>query len=144
MRRYRHKAMYYETDQMGIIHHSNYIRWMEEARMDYMDAMGIPYKDMEALGIISPVLGIECQYKAMVYFGDTVEIESRITKYNGLRMEVEYHMYSQGKLCFRALSSHCFLDRQGRPLSVKKAAPDMHGRFLEEWAKLEAGLEGEA
>ena len=41
---YVHQAQYYETDQMGIIHHSNYIRWMEEARIAYMDEMDFPYK----------------------------------------------------------------------------------------------------
>lgn len=41
---YVHQAQYYETDQMGIIHHSNYIRWMEEARIAYMDEVDFPYK----------------------------------------------------------------------------------------------------
>lgn len=49
---YTHQAQYYETDQMGIIHHSNYIRWMEEARMDLMDQIGLSYKEMEAIEII--------------------------------------------------------------------------------------------
>ena len=44
---YEHNVKYYETDQMGIVHHSNYIRWMEEARMDLMDQMGFSYKQME-------------------------------------------------------------------------------------------------
>ena len=47
LRVYEHKTQYYETDQMGIIHHSNYIRWMEEARMDLMDQIGLSYKEME-------------------------------------------------------------------------------------------------
>ena len=44
---YEHKTQYYETDQMGIIHHSNYIRWFEEARMDMMEQMGMGYAEME-------------------------------------------------------------------------------------------------
>ena len=52
---YVHQAQYYETDQMGIIHHSNYIRWMEEARIAYMDEMNFPYKKLEAAGINSTV-----------------------------------------------------------------------------------------
>lgn len=40
---YQHKVQYYETDQMGIVHHSNYIRWFEEARTDYMEKMGMGY-----------------------------------------------------------------------------------------------------
>ena len=55
---YRRKAQYHKTDQMGIIHHSNYVKWMEEARMDLMDQMGLSYKQMEEMEIISPVLSI--------------------------------------------------------------------------------------
>ena len=49
VRPYEHHAKYYETDQMGIIHHSNYIKWMEEARMDMMEQIGLSYKEMEAM-----------------------------------------------------------------------------------------------
>lgn len=50
---YEHHAKYYETDQMGIIHHSNYVKWMEEARMDLMNQIGLSYKQMEEMEIIS-------------------------------------------------------------------------------------------
>ncbi len=50
---YEHHAQYYETDQMGCVHHSNYIRWMEEARVNLMEQMGCGYKAMEASGIMS-------------------------------------------------------------------------------------------
>ena len=56
MMAYEHKTQYYETDQMGIIHHSNYIRWFEEARVDFMDRCGFSYAQMEKDGLISPVL----------------------------------------------------------------------------------------
>ena len=51
-----HKVQYYETDQMGVVHHSNYIRWFEEARAEWMEAVGLPYAQLEAEGIASPVL----------------------------------------------------------------------------------------
>ena len=92
IRPYEHHAKYYETDQMGIIHHSNYIRWMEEARMDLMEQIGLSYKGMEEMEIISPVLSISCEYKSMVHFDDTVVIETRIAEYNGIKMKVEYRM----------------------------------------------------
>lgn len=65
---YRRKVHYYETDQMGIVHHSNYIRWFEEARIDLMDRMGLGYAQMEAEGILSPVLSVQADYLRMVYF----------------------------------------------------------------------------
>ena len=92
IRPYEHHAKYYETDQMGIIHHSNYIKWMEEARMDLMDQIGLSYKQMEEMEIISPVLSVSCEYHSMVHFDDTVVIETKITRYNGIKMDVEYRM----------------------------------------------------
>ena len=115
IRPYEHHAKYYETDQMGIIHHSNYIKWMEEARMNLMEQIGLSYKQMEEMEIISPVLSVSCEYHSMVHFDDTVVIETKITKYNGIKMDVEYRMTDKetGELRTTAKSSHCFLNRSG-------------------------------
>ena len=75
MKPYEHKVQYYETDKMGIVHHSNYIRWMEEARIDFLDQIGWNYKVMEDEGIISPVTGVESKYKQNTSFGDVISIE---------------------------------------------------------------------
>ena len=125
IRPYEHHAKYYETDQMGIIHHSNYIKWMEEARMDLMDQIGLSYKQMEEMEIISPVLSVSCEYHSMVHFDDTVVIETKITRYNGIKMDVEYRMTDKetGELRTTGKSSHCFLNRSGRPISLKRSYP---------------------
>ena len=54
MKAYRHTVQYYETDRMGIVHHSNYIRWMEEARVDYLAQLGWGLERLEAMGSVSP------------------------------------------------------------------------------------------
>ena len=54
---------YYETDRMGIVHHSNYIRWFEEARLDWMKQIGWDYKSIEDDNIIIPVLSVAAEYK---------------------------------------------------------------------------------
>ena len=72
--RWKHKAQYYETDQMGIVHHSNYIRWFEEARTEFLNAIGFGYKKLEEQGIISPVLSVTCTFKQMTYYEDEVYI----------------------------------------------------------------------
>ena len=92
IRPYRHKVQYYETDQMGVVHHSNYIRWFEEARTDFMEQMGMGYDEMERRGIVSPVLSVEADYRRMVYFGESVTIETKIREYNGIKMTVEYEI----------------------------------------------------
>lgn len=70
---YIHKVNYYETDKMGIVHHSNYIRFMEEARIKYLDEIGYPMSRLEADGITSPVVSINCEYKQPTTFADEIE-----------------------------------------------------------------------
>ena len=122
---YRHKVQYYETDQMGIVHHSNYIRWFEE--------MGMGYDRMEALGIGSPVLGVEADYLRMVHFGDIVSIQTRMKEYNGIKLTLEYEVTDEktGMVHCRGLTKHCFLNEKGRPVSLKKDYPDIHALFVE-------------
>lgn len=133
LRPYEHHTKYYETDQMGIIHHSNYVKWMEEARMDLMDQMGLSYKQMEEMEIISPVLSIAVEYHSMVHFDDTVVIQTKLVKYNGIKMEVEYVMTDKetGELRTTARSSHCFLNRSGKPISLKRSYPELDTKFFE-------------
>ncbi len=130
---YEHHAKYYETDQMGIIHHSNYIKWMEEARMNLMDQIGLSYKQMEEMEIISPVISLSIDYISMVHFDDTVVIETHLKKYNGIRMELEYEMFDKksGEKRATGKSSHCFLSRSGKPISLKRIYPELDTKFFE-------------
>ncbi len=131
MQAYEHQAQYYETDQMGIIHHSNYIRWFESARIWYMNQIGIDYRDMEESGIISPVLSVQCTYKSMVHFGDVVKIIPKVEKYNGIKLELSYQVLDKqsGEVRTTGTSSHCFLNKDGRPLSLKKVSPVFDAAF---------------
>ena len=72
MKAYTHEVKYYECDRMGITHHSNYIRFMEEARVDLMDQLGYGFDRMEAEGVVSPVVSVECQYKHPTTFRTVV------------------------------------------------------------------------
>ncbi len=121
---YRHKAQYYETDTMKIVHHSNYIRWMEEARVDMLEQVGLGYDMMEKEGVLSPVLSVECEFKGMTRFAETVEIRVRLEKYTGVRFELSYEMTGpDGTLRARGKSTHCFIDGSGRPISLRRRFP---------------------
>ena len=67
---YERKINYYETDRMGIVHHSNYIRFLEEARCAFLESLNMPYSMLEDLGIMIPVLGVQCDFKHHVTFND--------------------------------------------------------------------------
>lgn len=123
---YRRKAQYHETDQMGIIHHSNYVKWMEEARVAFLDEIGLGYKKVEKLGIVSPVVSISVEYKRQVCFGDEIEIRVEVQKYNGVALELKYEFYNLAKeeICTVAASRHGFL-KDNKIVSLKKELPEL-------------------
>ena len=126
MKSYRKKVQYYETDMMGIAHHANYIRWMEEARIDFLDQLGFPYARMEADGIISPVRAVSCQYKKPCTFGDALRIAVTVDSFNGVVLTLGYDMTreSDGALVCQARSEHVFLRREGGLLRMKRDMPE--------------------
>ncbi len=130
---YEHKTQYYETDQMGIIHHANYLHWFEEARTDLMDQMGMGYDMMEEQGIICPVLSVHCEYKSMVRYGETVQVLVNLKEYNGIRMTLEYTVLDKktGQVRSVGESRHCFLTRDGKPVSLKRNYIEMDKAFRE-------------
>ena len=120
----KHKVQYYETDIMGITHHANYIHWMEEARIDFMDQIGFPYKRMESKGIFSPVRSLQVNYLKPCTFGDEVEIAVSVRSFNGVIITLAYDMLLNGEQIFVGLSDHVFLDRSGRFVRLKKVLPE--------------------
>ncbi|MBE5852844.1 MAG: acyl-CoA thioesterase [Lachnospiraceae bacterium] len=135
---YEHECKYYETDQMGVVHHSNYIRFMEEARIDFLDQIGFPMDVIEAGGVVSPVVGINCQYKNMSYFKDILCIKVFIKEYSGVRFSIGYEMADKKTGQLRAVgeSSHCFLTKDGKIVMLKKVMPELDLTFRE-FAKAE-------
>ena len=125
MSKYIHKVNYYETDKMGITHHSNYIRFMEEARMNFLSEIGYPMTKLETEGITSPVVSVNCEYKRPTTYGDSIEIEVALEKYTGVKLFLSYIMRNPNtdEIVAIASSTHCFVDENGRPIAVKKRAP---------------------
>lgn len=127
MRKYIHKVNYYETDKMGITHHSNYIRFMEEARLNFLSEIGYPLTRLEAEGVVSPVVSVNCEYKDTTTYSDEIEIEVSMTGYTGVRLSLSYTMKNKRNdaLVATATSVHCFIDEEGRPLALKKYFPEL-------------------
>lgn len=126
MSNYIHKVHYYETDKMGITHHSNYIRFMEEARMHFLSELGWPMTRLEAVGITSPVVSVHCDYRKTTTYDDSIEIGVRVEQYSGVRLTLSYVLKNaaNGEIVATATSVHCFLSRHGAPIALKKRFPD--------------------
>ena len=127
---YTRKAQYHETDKMGIIHHSNYIQWMEEARIAFMDSLGFGYAKVEELGMASPVAGITISYKHPVRFDETVDVKVSISRYSGVVQEISYEITNRttGQLAAVATSKHCYI-KDGGVVNLKHALPELDAVF---------------
>ena len=133
MKNYIHRVNYYETDKMGITHHSNYIRWMEEARIDYLEQIGIGYDTLEKQGVLSSVIGLECEYKKPTTFNDCVEIEIKMEEFTGVKLTISYTMKNQrtSEIVAKGKTSHCFVGGEGKLIVLKKSFPDLDKKLKE-------------
>ena len=127
MKPYKRRVQYYETDMMGIAHHANYIHWMEEARIDFMDQLGYSYAHMEEQGVFSPVLSLACEYKHPCVFNEVILIMVSVAGFNGARLMLRYEMKKdeQDELICVANSEHAFMDQKGQILRLKRAVPEL-------------------
>ena len=130
IKEYVHSVQYYETDKMGITHHSNYIRWMEEARVDFMSQIGLDYAKLEDEGIISAVVNVMCDFKRPTTFSDKVTISASVTEFKGVTMTFSYVMKNQdGTEVCAGTSLHAFLNAEGRPINIKRKYPELYENF---------------
>lgn len=122
------EVRYYETDMQGIVHHSNYLRYLEVAR-EYliMDKLGMGSKDFEDLGVFYVIREAETKFLAPIRFGDDLEIEVRIAEYNGLRLVHEYNFVVNGQVHATARTMMISIDKETfKPLNMRKHHKKIH------------------
>jgi acyl-CoA thioester hydrolase len=86
---------YYETDQMGIVHHSNYIRYFECGRSAMLKEIGLPVEKIEEAGIMMPVVSVACRYKVPARLGDTLKVVSIVDDMPRAKLEIRSEIYNQ-------------------------------------------------
>ena len=123
---YHRLAQYYETDGMGIIHHANYIHWMEEARIAWMDDFGYGYERLTELGIGSPLTSLEVKYLHPCRFKDNVLVRVRLLAYDGVHIDIGYEMRVGDTVVFTGSSRHVLTSLEtGMVLRTRRACPEL-------------------
>ena len=120
---------YYETDQMGIIHHSNYYRYFEVARTDYLkDIIGMTYKDIENAGVRMPLTETHCKYKIPALYDDEITITTTVREMTVVRIIFDYVITREkdGALIAEGVTAHAFTNVQNRPINLKKFTNDLY------------------
>lgn len=119
------QVRYAETDQMGIVHHSNYAVWFEAARTDFFNQLGFKYSDMEDAGILLPLTDLACSYKKPARYEQTVTIRTRIERLTGVRIIFAYEVVAldSGEVLAAGETRHAWTGADLRPLNLKKKKP---------------------
>lgn len=113
---------------MAVLHHSNYVRIMEESRVDWMDRLGFGYERMEAEGVVSPVTGITVDYKSPSRFRDQIRVEIHVLELGTVRLRLSYEMFVGETLVCKATSTHCFIEN-GRPVALSRRFPEFYAQL---------------
>ena len=107
------KVYYYDTDKMGVVYHSNYLKWMEIARTEYFRDV-FPYKSMEELGFILPVKTLNIDYIDSAKYDDEIAVFAKIEEINNIKIRFSYEMYdSKNVLKAKAETVNVFVDNDG-------------------------------
>ena len=125
------RVQYYETDKMGIVHHSNYVRYFETARTEYLRDSGLAYDEMEKAGIWMPVLSVNVEFRTPAVYEEVIRIKCWISRLKGASLEVQYEVsnYETGEVHATGSSSHAFTNPELKPIRVKKEAPEVYRVF---------------
>ena len=120
---YERRVQFYETDAQGIVHHSNYFRYFEEARGEFLRDIGMPYSEMRKLGYEVVLLSASCEFKKPLYYDEIATIELRLNNLNRYAFEFEYRVLVEGELRATAHTRHCVV-RDGKIVSIPQEIRD--------------------
>ena len=124
---------YAETDMMGIVHHSRYYPWFEQARTDFIKSCGMSYGEMERSGILLPLTRTEARYHYGLTYEDEVMVTCRLTKLTVARCEFSYEVYKlpSMKLMSEGKTEHGFVGSEFKPINLKKQNRELFDKLKE-------------
>ena len=129
---YSRTANYYETHMRGIVHHSNRIRYFEEARIAFMRSIDCDVMQMEKDGIIIPNVDAYARYYIPVRFSEEIDIEVRLSYFNGTKMEYTYTAKNKnGETAAEGHTMHCFVRGDFKPMSLRRTYPEYYKKLAE-------------
>lgn len=127
IKNYKKVVAYWETDQMGIVHHSNYVKWMEEARLHFLREIDLPYEYIEHEKYMLPVYKVEVIYKKPARFADRIEIKTSIYELTNVKIGLKYEIFNdKNQIIATGKTLHPFTDMD---LKIKKMPLKFYEHF---------------
>ncbi len=109
---------YAETDAMGVVHHSSYVVWLEAARVEWLNQIGLPYTQIEAQGLAFAVVEIGLTYRSPARFGDTVEVETWLSEATSRTLQYRYRVWKGQTLLAEGFTRHLCQDARGKAVRI--------------------------
>ena len=127
------RVQYYDTDQMGVVHHSNYVRYFEIGRTELMRSIGLSYKEMEDSGTVMPITNVEVQYFYPARYDEFIYVKSYVKEIPKVRITFHYEIYNeQRKLLVAGSTTLAFINKEtGRPQRTPEIMVKALSRYLE-------------
>ncbi|NMA68850.1 MAG: acyl-CoA thioesterase [Desulfitobacterium sp.] len=113
------RVRYAETDQMGIVYHSNYLIWFEVGRAELLRELGLPYTVFEEQGVAAAVVEATCRYRRPVHYDDDLIIESSLESFSSRKLRFNYKVLRDGELLAEGETIHVFVDKMGKSTDVR-------------------------
>jgi acyl-CoA thioester hydrolase len=115
---HEHRVAFYETDAMGIVHHSNYVRFLELARVVWMDEHDRPYREYAAEGLHFATIAVELRYHRSVGFDDVLSITTWLEWVRRASLRMAYEIRRDDDLVASGATEHAMVDLEGRPRGI--------------------------
>lgn len=115
------RVRYQETDAMGIVYHADYLTWFEIARVDMLDKLNVPYRELEAQGYLLPVLEASLKYKKPAKFDDRLTVSASIRELPSVRITVYYEVRRGNERLASGSTMHAFIGKDGYPVKPPDA-----------------------
>lgn len=121
------RVRYAETDQMGVVYHTNYIVWFEIGRTEWFRQINQDYRALEDQNIILPVIEVNCRYKKPALYDDNIIVRTYLKEIKGIRLTFHYEILRKEdeELLAEGETIHAFVDKEKNPIRLKKKFPEL-------------------
>ena len=114
------RVRFVETDLMGVVHHSNYLRWFEMARVEYLRTANVLLPDLIADGILFPITEVQCKYRQSAYFDEMIRVEATLVDFSRAKLCFSYRVVREtdNVLLAEGTTQNVFTDEKGRVIRL--------------------------
>ncbi|GED28638.1 acyl-CoA thioester hydrolase [Brevibacillus agri] len=125
---HRLRVRYGETDQMGVVYHTNYLNWFEVGRTELIRNAGLTYRELEERGVLLPVTDASLSYKKPARYDDVVEIQTRVKELSAVRLAFAYDIIrvSDQELLASGETMHVFTNAELKPIRLSRTEPEVY------------------